>query len=161
MQPVDEVLDYIKLSFKVDNGTVYRVDDYIGSINSHGYRQFKVNWDTRDSRITVSAHHISWYLHKGVWPVFELDHIDKNKENNDIENLREVTYREQFVNTTNVTEKKSDLPTGVKFKKGRYEVYIRINGKKAYIGSSKCPIEAGKMYQEYFEALNKFEKGEI
>lgn len=162
VRPTDEVLEYIKNNFAVSNGVVYRKDDgFVGNINTHGYSQFKVNFDIYKTRITVSAHHISWFLAKGEWPTMELDHIDRNRLNNDVNNLREVTTREQSVNASHVVDKKSGLPTGVKLKRGRYEVYIRVNGRKVYIGSSKDVEEAGRIYQEYFEALNKNDRGEL
>ena len=40
----------------------------------------------------VMVHHVVWYLHNGVWPdpQFDIDHINRDKSDNRIENLRQV-----------------------------------------------------------------------
>lgn len=38
-------------------------------------------------------HRVIWFYFHGVWPK-ELDHIDRNKSNNKLENLRSVTHKE-------------------------------------------------------------------
>ncbi|NJM09579.1 MAG: HNH endonuclease [Bdellovibrionaceae bacterium] len=37
------------------------------------------------------AHHIVWLLHYKQWPKYEIDHINGNRADNRIENLRDVT----------------------------------------------------------------------
>jgi len=37
------------------------------------------------------AHRLAWYLYYGVMPRYEIDHINGDKGDNRIENLREVT----------------------------------------------------------------------
>lgn len=39
-------------------------------------------------------HRIIWLLNYGVWPTHQIDHIDGNKKNNRLENLRDVTELE-------------------------------------------------------------------
>lgn len=36
------------------------------------------------------AHRLAWYLSYGTWPTMLIDHIDRDKGNNRLENLREV-----------------------------------------------------------------------
>jgi len=45
-------------------------------------------------------HHVVWYLHKGVWPdpSMVMDHINMDKLDNRIENLRQVTNRVNALN---------------------------------------------------------------
>jgi hypothetical protein len=40
----------------------------------------------------VMVHHVVWYLHYGIWPdpQYDIDHINMNKLDNRIENLRQV-----------------------------------------------------------------------
>tara|TARA_R110000822_G_scaffold163597_2_gene303864 strand:+ start:1302 stop:1754 length:453 start_codon:yes stop_codon:yes gene_type:complete len=46
------------------------------------------------------VHHVIWYLHKGSWPdsSMNIDHINMNKQDNRIENLRQVTRRVNSLN---------------------------------------------------------------
>lgn len=51
--------------------------------------------------VCVSAHHIVWVLHHGAWPARQLDHINRVRDDNRIENLREATPRENVRNASN------------------------------------------------------------
>lgn len=44
------------------------------------------------------AHRLAWCLHHGKWPEGEIDHIDGDKANNRIENLRVVSHVENARN---------------------------------------------------------------
>lgn len=143
-------LNFIKDNFIEHQGTVYRIDGYIGSLNRDKYRQFKfrLSWE-RAKLITVLAHHISWWLNKQEWPSDLIDHEDRNKENNSVSNLR---YLSNSGHKANV-DTKHGLPIGVKKKKsGYYEAYITFNGKKIFCGSRRSAEEAHACYCEmYFE----------
>ena len=78
-----------------------------------------------------------------------IDHIDSNKVNNCLNNLRVVSMRE---NSSKEVTIKSGLPTGVRKKGNSYESNIKINGKTVYLGSFKNIDLASKSYQN---ALNK------
>jgi HNH endonuclease len=39
---------------------------------------------------TYSAHKVAWALHYGEWPTRHISHIDGNRENNKIENLKQL-----------------------------------------------------------------------
>lgn len=84
-----------------------------------------------------------------------VDHIDKNKQNNKLNNLRWIDYSG---NSRNIERKtKLGLPTGVYISKKKYAVNIRKNGKLTYIGSYNTIEEASKSYQnEYKKLMSKF-----
>ena len=65
-----------------------------GSIQSAGYRIIHFY----NKKILV--HHIVWYLHTGSWPdpSMQIDHINMNKLDNRIENLRQVSRRINALN---------------------------------------------------------------
>lgn len=58
-----------------------------GHITTNGYRVVHCEGKLR------MAHHVVWYLHYGVWPGvgYDIDHINMDKLDNRIENLRQVT----------------------------------------------------------------------
>ena len=85
-----------------------------------------------------------------------LDHIDTNKKNNDLSNLRWITCSGNNRKKV-VYNKKSGLPTGV-YKAGkRYGSQIWNEGKRKYLGARDTPEEAGELYKiAYNEIMNKF-----
>ena len=65
-----------------------------GCVNSKGYRVISFH---KKSKL---VHHVVWYLHKGSWPdtSMDIDHINRNKQDNRIENLRQVSRRINALN---------------------------------------------------------------
>jgi len=63
------------------------------------------------------------------------DHIDRNKLNNNIANLRYATHSENSQNTS-IKKNNTSTCTGVCFNKylNKWQVQIRINGKQKHIG---------------------------
>jgi hypothetical protein len=90
-----ELKDYIKNNFIYNNdGTLTRLDrkNSNGSLDKDGYLIIKVK--TKQFK----AHRISWLLNYGDFPNSELDHINRNRTDNRIENLREATRIENIFN---------------------------------------------------------------
>jgi len=86
----------------------------------------------------ISAHRLAWLYVHGEWPEGEIDHIDQDKTNNRISNLRDVS---RAVNVQNTTARK-----GYTITDGRYVVDILANGKRYSIGSYKTEEEAKNAY---------------
>lgn len=61
--------------------------DVAGTITSDGYRRIKLNGHI------YSAHQLAWFWMKHEWAVGVIDHIDGNRQNNSISNLRKVPHR--------------------------------------------------------------------
>jgi len=106
---------------------------YIGNketfkaLNSQGYHhgrfkdQFKM------------AHHVAWYMTHGVWPK-AIDHINGDKIDNRIENLREV---DQSVNVKNSSKRSHNTSgyTGIrKTRSGKWQARITVAGKIMNLG---------------------------
>lgn len=88
---------YIKHHFQYhDDGTVTRDDrkNSNGSYDKDGYLIIKVK--TKQFK----AHRIVWLLCTGEFPKCELDHINRDRTDNRIENLRESTRQQQVENRT-------------------------------------------------------------
>ena len=47
----------------------------------------------------ISYHRVVWLVCHGCWPMQEIDHINRNPRDNRIENLRDVTSRQNKINT--------------------------------------------------------------
>lgn len=85
---------YIKQHFRYSNGFLTRDDrkNSNGSLDKDGYLIIKVK------KKQFKAHRIVWLLHYGKFPKMELDHINHNRTDNRIENLREVDRQGNIVN---------------------------------------------------------------
>lgn len=85
---------YILNNFKYENGTITRSDrkNSNGSLDKDGYLIIKVKGKQ------FKAHRIVWLLNYGVFPKNEIDHINRNKLDNRIENLRESNRLQQNKN---------------------------------------------------------------
>ena len=59
--------------------------DIAGGYNAHGYYRLKISIYGR--QVTFLCHRIIYFMHHGVLPDI-LDHIDRDKSNNSIDNLR-------------------------------------------------------------------------
>jgi hypothetical protein len=84
------------------------------------------------------AHRLAWLYVNGVWPKNQIDHINGNRSDNRIENLREATRKQNGENRRVVSTTRSGK-TGVTWNE-RYGVwYARImhNKKPIHLGAFK------------------------
>ena len=93
-------LDWARQRFCVASGQIcYRASGRpAGYLDTDGYVRVSVMPYAK----SVRAHHLSWFLTEGVWPELSIDHIDRDRTNNDRANLREadaVLQRENTVTT--------------------------------------------------------------
>ena len=92
------------------------------------------------------AHSVIWLWHHGVYPD-EIDHINQNKHDNRLENLR-VCSRSQ--NTGNVGLRSTNVTgyKGIWFAKhaGRWRAAIKIDGCSIHIGYFDTPESAALAY---------------
>ena len=81
-----------------------KVGDPAGTLLKSGYRQIKL-----DKR-TYLAHRLVWMWFYGEDPAeFELDHMDQNKSNNRIDNLRRVSRQQNQRNLPSNSRSKSGV----------------------------------------------------
>lgn len=68
----------------------------VGCINhTTKYRVFQIGFDG-----ALTEHRVVFWLHHGYWPQF-VDHINRDRQDNRIENLRECTHAENMRNRSN------------------------------------------------------------
>jgi len=134
---VKSYFDYAdgKLIWKSDKGRVKK-GTVAGTKDKKGYIQIKLN------QKRYFAHRLIWVWHGKVLSE-QLDHIDRNPENNKIENLRVATPSMNQWNTN-----KAD--GGVSFHKAsnKWRARIKINNKEIYLGVFSNFEEAKKVRDE-------------
>ena len=93
------------------------------------------------------AHHLVWAIYYGNWPNHDLDHEDRDGENNRIKNLRPCTMSQNQANRKINVNNKSGFK-GVSFNKkiGKWRAYFNCNGKRKYLGVFDKPELAGVAY---------------
>ena len=120
----------------------------------NGYKRF--NFKFKEKTKTISFHRIVYYAHNNDWDIYDsskqnvIDHIDNDKSNNHISNLRVVTQQENIFNTKN---------KGYSFnkEKGKYQAQIMLNKKNIRLGLFDSEEEAHNAYLEKKEKLHIIE----
>lgn len=100
-----------------------------GRIVGKGYRGLTV-----DGR-TYYMHRLVWLYHHGKWPAESLDHINGDKADNRIENLRECTNAQNQHNSTVKCRSRSGVKGVFPVGPARWAALIVINGKQTYKGT--------------------------
>lgn len=142
------------------DGTIYRVDTHIkieGSITNSGYKAVTF----QDSIGNRKHFYIHCLLAKLFIPKPDtnekliVDHIDRDKTNNKIENLRWVTYSQNGQNKEKKQSSNSKY-RGVWYnaKKKKWIASTLKNGKRIYIGSFPDDVTAAHNFDEYMRDNN-------
>ena len=121
------------------------------TVNSYGYLTGKL------SGKRYYAHRIIWVLVTGNQPE-EVDHINGNKTDNRIENLRSVT-RTQNMRNRPISKNNTSGVVGVSWSKSdkKWSAHIRINGRQIHIGRF-CRKDAAIAARKAKEEALKFHK---
>ena len=124
---------------------VYNLDGYLerkssgiraGTTDEYGYRRIKIKGKS------YKEHRLVWLYHHGCIDKEQIDHINKNRLDNRIENLRECTNAENSQNRG--IKKGSYLHSS-----GKYHVRVRVGTKSIHIGYYETEDEA---YDQYIKA---------
>jgi len=91
----------------------------------------------------IKEHRVAWFLHYGVWPVAEIDHINRVRSDNKITNLRDVSRNVQNKNTSRRCDNTSGK-TGVYFCKRakKWVATLQEDGVRRRLGNFKSLEEA-------------------
>lgn len=100
----------------------------------------------------VRVHRIIYFLIHGVVPD-EIDHIDNNRRNNTIDNLRAADRKGQAGNTRPGVKNTSGFKGVSKnSRSGMWHAQIKINGKQTYLGRFETKEEAARCYNDAAKA---------
>lgn len=125
-----------------ENGEIYRFNIKVGFKNPDGYLYVKI----LGSNFLI--HRVIWLWFKGPNIPHEIDHIDRNKENNSLANLRESTRTLNVFNTDTRVDNKSGYK-GVCFHKKTNKWNAQINigpNKRKSLGFYDTPELAHQAY---------------
>lgn len=144
-QQVKELFDYKdgELYWKKPLKTAqcnYTVGDKAGKKHSAGYIQVCLK------RKLYLAHRLIFLWHHGYLPKV-IDHIDGNKCNNRIENIREVTSSQNGFNCKLSAKNLSGYKNVYRLN-NKWGIAISVNGKNKYFGTYDDVHEAGAKAKE-------------
>lgn len=111
-----------------------------GCLNAEGYRKVTIN------KHTYMVHRIIWLWHYGFWPKIGLDHINGDKIDNRINNLREATEAENNQNKRKHQSNNKSGYLGVSPHEKKWQAVITINKKQIYLGLYDDPELAHAAY---------------
>lgn len=116
--------------------TMYAGRLALNADDGQGYRVGKI------SGRCVTAHRVAWAIYYGKWPTI-IDHINRNRSDNRISNLREVTAVENARNTkVYETNKTGFAGTSYCTTRGKYNASIKVHGVHKNLGQYETLQEA-------------------
>lgn len=114
-----------------------------GTLMRGGYVMICIN------QVNYLAHRLAWLYTRGQWPVVFIDHINRIRSDNRIENLREATNSQNKANGGNYRKMYSHLPKGVTWRRhGKFAAQIRHNQKTIHLGHFDNITQAEAAYKE-------------
>jgi len=95
----------------------------------------------------IAAHRLAWFFVNGKWPSSVLDHINRDKTDNRIANLREASVSQNGFNSVSHKDSVSGIK-GVSWHAvaNKWQVKLRANGKTHYLGLYADKNDASSAY---------------
>jgi hypothetical protein len=120
--------------------------------SSDGYAVASIKYHSCTGRTTTAV-----YLHRWIWDSWanrslgglQIDHINRDRLDNRLENLRAATHGQNRCNSENSKNNISKY-RGIWFDKRcrKYRAHLVVNGKRNYLGYYTDPLDAAKAYDE-------------
>ena len=120
----------------------HRAGSIAGCLDSYGYVVIRIDGANR------KAHRLAWQHTYGTLPDGQIDHINCDRADNRIANLRVVTAQENQHNQRDARRGNQAGLLGVSPKRGRWRSQIKVDGKKLHLGMFDTPEEAHAAYLE-------------
>lgn len=120
----------------VSNSNCIKIGDIAGCKQN-------IYFEIRIKTLIYKIHRLAFLYMTGIWPIYEVDHINHDSLDNRWCNLRPATHQENHKNTSIRSDNISRY-TGVHWHKNRnkWTAYITINGVKKHLGYFINKIDA-------------------
>ena len=127
---------------RMDRSPNAKAGQKVGTVDGKGYLHVSV------LKKFVRLHRLAFFLQTGETPL-EIDHIDRDRTNNTWQNLRPALRKDNVGNSAPGVANTSGFK-GVSYnKRGRvWHAQIKINGKQTYLGRSRDPLIAARLYDK-------------
>ena len=129
-----------EITYKNSRNGTKNPGEKAGNLDHQGYLRvcYKDKW--------FMVHRVAWALFYGNWPVFNIDHINRDRADNRILNLRDVPHWMNTMNKGGYTNKTGFR--GVANKGGLWQARISFRGKTKSMGYFRCPTSAALAYDK-------------
>ncbi len=135
-------------SYNPENGKFTRIKtlssraiagDSAGSIHPHGYLQIMIDGSS------YKAHRLAWLYESGEHPPLQIDHVNHDRSDNRMSNLRAVDHINNMKNQKLSSNNASGV-NGVAFNKKtkKWVSRIKVDRKDIYLGSFDSIFDAEK-----------------
>lgn len=123
-----------------------------GRVGANGYRYLGL-----DGSLHL-AHRLAWLYVHGVWPADMIDHIDGDRLNNRIANLRPADMRRNQQNRKGPQANNRSGLLGVSWSKQARKWHAQISdaGQSHHLGYFACPEEAHAAYLDAKRRLHEY-----
>lgn len=127
------ILDYDPatgiFTWKISTANNVKVGDVAGCTTGEGYLHISIC----SSR--YKSHRLAWLYVYGEWPSLDIDHINRNRSDNRIANLRDVSHKQNLQNTGKYSHNTSGHP-GVSWSKcvSKWRARIAHDQKHIHLG---------------------------
>lgn len=130
-------------------GPNVKVGSIAGSVDKQGYRRIRV------SGTTYQAHRLAWQYVHGAAPCGSIDHINGQRDDNRIENLRLVDHSTNLENLKGARADNVLGVLGVRKMGKKFDARITVKGKTKSLGTFETVEEAASVYLESKRKLHK------
>lgn len=122
-----------------------------GSHGGEGYVQIQISGKIH------YAHRLAWRIAYGYWPAHQIDHINGNRADNRLVNLREATGVQNCQNMAKRSDNSSGY-VGVSFHAARqkWRAEISVGGRRRSLGYFTDPAIAQAAYAQAKKQLHTF-----
>lgn len=127
----------------VSKGRFCKRGEKAGCLHETGYVHIKINGKS------YAAHRLVWLYVYGSFPSEYLDHINGDKSDNRISNLRLATHSENLRNKGKNKNNKSGFKGVIFSPSKKWIAQVSVNGVKQYLGTYETAEMASNVYQEF------------
>lgn len=150
---IDITIEYIKsildynpttgiFTWKITTGPRSIAGSIAGSVhNKDGKRRIIIN------KKPAYASNLAWVIMYGVWPNYEVDHVNRIKNDDRWVNLRPSNRSQNKANNNVYSNNTSGFP-GVSRCGSKWKAQISVFGKMMHLGVYSSPEEAYQMYKK-------------
>lgn len=128
-----------------------KIGDRAGNRRQDGYRSIEVGGKA------YFEHRLIWAHVHGEWPLKHIDHINGDRSDNRLSNLREASVQENAQNRKRRSDNKSGFAGVSRHKDGKWVSSITVAQTSKYLGIFKTPEEARDAYLQAKATFHTFQ----